>query len=356
VTLSLRASAAISPRARLTARLRAADVMSLPEPQAAELIRDLERDPLFRRLLGWEGGERVVRRRRFAGCGLSRRFHELNESLLSAPAAMDVQGFLDGRRPAAELIRRMGAEDFERYFLHQEDGLSREGLSQRLGLTAAQVEAVADFVLAFSARAEFFRSAAPASPAEDLFCVGRVEGDAFDGFHASYSAPHLARGRYAVDQDAWTRVKAGLPAADRRRAAALLRQAGMLALRADAFHRVLAEALREQRAWLAGGGRGTLRILSQREAGRRLGLSSSTVCRAVAGRAIVLPWGEEARLADLFPQKKRVLQDILSSERGTLACRTDGELRDWLLERHRLRVPRRTVNYWRRRLAAEEAP
>jgi DNA-directed RNA polymerase specialized sigma54-like protein len=180
--------------------------------------------------------------------------------------------------------------------------------------------------------------------------VGRIAGDAFEGFRVEYFVPHLARGRYRVDKDAWARRKVSLSPGERRRAAELLGRAEALSLRADTFHRVLVEALDSEKEWLSGGEDAALRVLSQREAGRRLGLSSSTVSRAVAGRSVETPWGRQIRLADLFPQKKRVLREILSENAEALAGLSDRAVQEWLLSRRQLRVPRRTVNYWRRKL------
>lgn len=356
VSLSLRTapSATAAPRARLSARLKMADLLKLPEPSVGTMVRDLERDPLFRRLLGMEGGEPVVRRRRFPRASLSGRFREITDDFLEGKTGMDVEGFLDGRRGAAELIRNITAEDFERHFLYQEESLSRDGLSAKFGWTSAQVDEVLDFVLEFSARAEFFRSAAaPANPHEaPPVCLGRIEGDAFDGFTVAYDAPHLARGRYRVDGDAWERRKRAMLPEERSRAASLLGRAEMLNMRADSLHRVLAEALEAGRVWLAAEGRRAPRTLSQREAGRRLGLSSSTVCRVAAGRSVRTPWGQEVRMADLFPQKKRVLRELLTEAADEVQGQTDAQVQAWLWAHHQLKVPRRTVNYWRRKLAA----
>lgn len=356
MSLSFRvsASAKTSPKTALTARLKMVDVLSLDEPGVAVLVRELETDPLFRDLLGMGGGEAVVRRQRFSRAVLSSRFYELNETVAAGADAMDVQGFLSEHRAGAALVRRLGPADFERFFLHQDEVLPREGLASRFALSVEEVDAVFEFVLAFAARAEFFTAPSSAPSDRRFFCVGRIEGDVFDGFQAAYAVPHLARGRYRVNLDAWERRKSGLPPGDRRRGTVLLRRAETLNMRGDAFHRVVTLALEEGRAWLAGGGRGNLRSLSQREAGRRLGLSSSTVSRVVSGRSITAPWNQELRLGDLFPLKKQVLRELLTDGAEALKGLNDREVQAWLKERHQLSVPRRTVNYWRTRLLKEE--
>ncbi len=344
--------------ARLAARLKMVDMLSLPEKEAAVLIRDMERDPLFLALSSPADGGAVLRRQRYPRTSLSSRFYEINESLLAGAPSLDVQNFLEERRGAAALVKSMGADVFERYFLHQEEPLSRPEIAERLDLTEAQVGSVFDFVLAFSAQADLFESSAPSSPqpAERVLCIGRIEGDAFEGFRLAYFTPCLARGRYRVDKDAWEKRRASLSAQDRRRAAELLRRVDAFNMRSDTFQRVLTEALQSERAYLAGGGRERLKVLSLRETARRLSLASSTVCRVVAERSVQLPWGEEVRLSDLFPQKKRVLREVLEEGADAFSGRPDRAVQEWLLDRYQLKVPRRTVNYWRRKIAAEENP
>ncbi len=233
--------------------------------------------------------------------------------------------------------------------------MTRREIAERCGLPEEKTRKIFDFLLRFSVQAEFFHpSSLPLAPEARPLCLGRVEGDMSAGFVLSFFSPHLARGRYRIDYDTWEHLSSQkmLSAEERRRAAVLLRQVEMLNMRSDNFHRVLQEVLEVERAYLGSGKGERKRTLSLRETSRRLGVSSSTVCRLVAGRSVVLPWGEEVLLSRLFPQKKEVLREILEGHAESLSKAGDGDVQRFLWDQYQLRVPRRTVNYWRHRLEA----
>jgi membrane peptidoglycan carboxypeptidase len=93
--------------------------------------------------------------------------------------------------------------------------------------------------------------------------------------------------------------------------------------------------------------------LTQRSLARHLAVAPSTINRAIQGRSLVLPWGEEVLLEDLFCTRKSLCVDVLEAlavDDADFTDRTDEELQARLKERLGLPVPRRTVNSYRRLL------
>ncbi len=352
--LALDASPRANAKVRLFSRLKIADLLQVPENEMARVIRDLEKDPVFKKFLGLEGSSyRIFHRQRYAGTQISGRFYDLQEDFLSSEGRFDAQGFLASRSSAIALIRSIGKTDFERYFLYQQAGASRSETAETLGITPAQVDDVFDFLLEFSVQAEFIHhSSLRTENASRPVCLGRIEGNALDGFSLACFLPHMARGKYRIDYDAWKelREREALPPEDIRRGSQIIQEVEMINLRSDNFHRAFQESLQTARAYLATGRPEKQRVLSLREASRRIGVSSSTVCRLVAGRSVILPWGEEVMLSRLFPQKKQVLCEILKNRQAEISEAGDGDVQRFLLRDYQLRVPRRTVNYWRGRL------
>lgn len=355
--------AVVSPRlaagakVSLAARLRFMSVLSLSEREVGEFVGRLERDGLFRRLLGLEGaGWRVIRRKRYARTRWTAGAFDMDESRLRDARPADPPMSLTEDPELLPLLERLGREKFERYFVLPDEPLTDEQAAEACGLTAGEVRRLADFALELCVRAEFFAPGAAAAAPAAASCLGEVYGDGED-YGIAYFSPHLARGRYEVDYDAWRRMREDgrLSVADARAGADLLRQAEMLNMRSDNLQRLVREGLETQGAFLAGGDREKLRTLSLRETARRLNVASSTACRLVAGRSVRLPWKEEVPLAALFPQKKEVLREILEAREDELAGKTDSIVQKLLSESYQLRVPRRTVNYWRRKLGAPEA-
>lgn len=353
--LSPRPSASAKPS--LGARLRFMSVLSLSERQIAELVGRLERDGLFRRLLGAEDPAwRVVRRKRYARTRWAAGAFEMDEGRLRDSRGADAPARLAEDASLLPLLERVGREKFERYFVLAEEPLTDEAAAAACGLTADEARTLRDFALELAVRDEFFDPGAAPRPSPPGSSLGEIYGEG-DSFGVAFFSPHLARGRYEVDYDAWRRLRKaeGFRAEDARAGGELLRQVEMLNMRMDNLQRLLREALETQKAFLAGGGREKLRVLSLREAARRLNIASSTACRLASGRLVRLPWKEDVPLAALFPQKKEVLREVLDARGDEIAGRTDAEVQALLSEAYQLRVPRRTVNYWRNKMSAEEA-
>ncbi|MDE2237658.1 MAG: hypothetical protein KGK30_07195, partial [Elusimicrobia bacterium] len=111
-------------RLALFGRMRMAEWIEMPERDFAREIERLEKDELFRRLY-FGSGQRAgaIRRQRwprarFAGIG------ELNERVTAGGGErVKVEERLEDQGEIAETIRRLGRENFERYFLYAEEAL-----------------------------------------------------------------------------------------------------------------------------------------------------------------------------------------------------------------------------------------
>ena len=144
-------------RAQLLARVQTVQLLRMGETQIAELIRGIETDPLFQRLLYPATKEwKVVRFQPHPRTRLSGSFYEVDERVMSADAPADVSSLLEERKGVLEIIQRIGREAFEKHFLRAEEALAPEALAETLGLIPADVKRLQDFLLAFSVRAEFF--------------------------------------------------------------------------------------------------------------------------------------------------------------------------------------------------------
>ena len=128
--------------------LRLFTMLAAPESDFLELVRRLESDPLFRKLAARAGGRQVISRIR-RGAHYSWDYNLGDARLLSAPDCAYIGGELLSARPEAlKLARRLGAADFERYFL-DENGAAPEEIRRATGLKPAEVSRIRDFVDAF---------------------------------------------------------------------------------------------------------------------------------------------------------------------------------------------------------------
>jgi transcriptional regulator with XRE-family HTH domain len=363
---SLRQSVGPSPAARglLLARLQTVPLLNMGEKQIAELIREVESDPLFQQILhptrpDWK----VVRFVPHPRTRLGDSFFELNENALRSDAPADVVGILERHKGVAERVKRMGRDRFERYFLRAEENMSPTEIAKECGLTPDQAEEVRSFLLDFSVNAEFFdpsglrKEASSSGPTARIARLGRWEAPPGGALTLDLTSPHLARGRYGIDYDRFQDLlRRGPLSGDlKRRLRAIVHRLELVNWRQNALFRMLDLLGHLQEDYLRSHDSLKRRIITQREMARRISVAPSTVNRALQDRSVVLPWGEELLLEDLFCSRKTLCLDaldVLESRDERFGDRSDAELQARLKKDLGFAVPRRTVNTYRREIAA----
>jgi hypothetical protein len=352
-------------RATLLARVQTVQLLKMSEGKIADLIKQVESDPLFERLLYPLRPEwKIVRYKPHPRTRLSSSFYDIDQKPLAGDTPADVSGLLKDSHGVMSLIRKMGREKFEKYFLRAEENVSVPALAAECGVKEAEVHAVRDFLLTYSVRAEIFdpsarnasNGAAPTLGARRITRLARLEvlpdGEVFFEF----LSPHLARGRYDIHYDRLqflTRSPALKPE-ERRRLKAFVRRLELINWRQNTLYRILDLLCHGQRNYLASRDTLTKAPFTQRQMARKLSVAPSTVNRAIQNRSLLLPWGEELLLEELFHARKDLCVDVLESlaERDPAFERlTDTEVQNRLVEKVGFPIPRRTVNTYRRFLA-----
>lgn len=321
-------------------------MLAAAEPDFLELVRRLENDPLFRKLASPAGGRQVISRAR-PGASYSWDYNLGDSRLLAAPDSSYISGELLSARPEAlRLARRLGAGDFEKYFL-DENGAAPEEIRRATGLKAAEVSRIRDFVGAFLQAHE--NLPVPAMPAERVRLVALVVRSG-RRLELSYLHPTYARGGYKVDRGALERLRrsGGLTREELGRLGPVLKAVDLFNWRKQGLRRTLEGIVKFQREFFSGG---PMKPLSQRAFAAGLRLSPSTISRLIAGRSLKTPDMSEVRLKDFFPSKKEYIIDRirrLAARPAAARCRpSDRVIACELREHFGIKVSRRTVNLYR---------
>ncbi|MBI3012996.1 MAG: hypothetical protein HYY63_05150 [Elusimicrobia bacterium] len=354
VQVNLRTGVKPSLRGQILARVRFTRVLNLSEPEFARFVADLEGDPIFRKLVyPHDGGPRAIFRKRFPHSGLSSSFYEVKEENRVGGGTVDVETLLAQHKGLVDLIRKIGRENFETYFLYEEEPRSEEFLAQACGIGIEEVRKIRSLVLEISLHSEFFH---PSSiPAHYLHCftVARIEKDEPGGLNIAYLSPHLARGRYVLNRERIEALKKGMISEEKKKLGEILKKMEWINLRQDTLQKILSEFVQSQEHYLSSREFARVVPMTQRELSRRIGVAASTVCRSIASKSIFLPWGEEKALKDLFWNRREVACVLLKNMLEDLSVQgnkkvKDSFLRDLMFRKHRIKVSRRTINLYRR--------
>jgi hypothetical protein len=309
MTMNMNLRPALSQKMSAWMGRRQALLLEATEPQFARIVHDLETDPLFRKLAFAHSLEnRAIRLHRPWRASFSPAFLELKDDLLAGrgDAAPDVESWVAENRGIVLLIRQIPPDLFRECFLEGKP-LPAADIAARCGLDLSCTVAVMEFVnlLAMSEPATTDATTPGDGPASCRVIASVIrEGAAFE---IRFASPHWSRGLYEID---YTKISAlrrqGLLTDEENvRLRALIQSLEILNQRKSSLFRVLEGILSTQRAWFEAEGKSGFRPQRQKDLASVLGIHASLVSRALAGRSLRAPWGEEIPLKDFFPMEKR---------------------------------------------------
>jgi DNA-directed RNA polymerase specialized sigma54-like protein len=337
------------PELKQVLRMEQASLLEMPEDEFHGLIAEIEKNPLFQRLYR---KERLIRHQRFPGTDISPAFYELKEDIVAGKGSADVESLLLDKEHLVGQIRRLGLEQFKRYFLFPESGMTAEGIAAECGLAVSEVQKINSLIDELSILSEFYNPSALSSEAIHYYKVATVDKDE-GGFVIGYSSASLARGRYSINYQRFEELKAGgaFTEAESRQARRLFKKLELVNSRKDTITRILQSIIDKQALYLDSGNLKALLPFSQQELAKKIGLAPSSVSRAIRGKSIGTPRGEEVPLKHFFPRprvfKKEVLKQLLETEEGLLS---DEAIRAKLLEKSGVAISRRSVADLRKEL------
>lgn len=327
-------------------RIKSSDVLELPESGFAEMIRRIEKDPLFSKLF-YE--EKILKLRRLPRASLATGLHEMLDNVRAPGGAVDVEKVVESRGQATAAVRKLGQENFEKYFLYNEGNYTPAEIARECALEQAEVESVIELMNTVSLHEEFQYQAAPAAGGSSYKRVAAVERTGEGEYGIKFYSPQYARGRYEYNKDAvrglvdrgviGNEEKAGL--------SRLLSLIEMVNDRKSTVYGILRTLVSRQRSYFASGDEARLEPFSQKELALAAGVQESSVSRAIFGRSLVTPGGEEKPLKFFCPSRKTMAKIYIRGILSGGAKMSDGELGLALERLHGLKLARRTVNAYR---------
>lgn len=341
-------------KGQLIYRLNFATLLSLPESEFARMIAEIEKDPFVQNLLyPKDPGLKILSKKRFPNSRLSSSFYEIDERVQASAASVDVQTLLSRHKGLVDLILRIGRDKFEKHFLYREGPETVEEAAEQCGITLKEAEDIQALLLDLSIQSEFFHpTSLPAEGTLRYTVVARIEQE-HGKVVISYLSPHLAGGRYMISRERLDALKKTLTREDRKKLKEVLEKVEWINLRQDTLQKILSILVLRQNTYLRSGEPKSRVPISQRSVSKDLKVAPSTVSRSLSAKSVLLPWGEEKPLKDLFLSRKdaaerwvsELLEQMPPEEREKMS---DARLRERLFRKYKLKASRRSVNLYRR--------
>jgi DNA-directed RNA polymerase specialized sigma54-like protein len=295
---------------KLIMRLEQAGLLEMPEEEFNRLIAEVESSPLFKDLYR---KERIIRYQRYPKTDISPRFYQLNEEIAAGTSTLDIESLLSNKEDVIRLIKKIGLENFKRYFLYLELGVSVEEVAQECNLELAEVEEINSLINEFSIMNEFYNPSVLSSEHGIHYSkVASIERGA-EGFIIGYLSPSYARGRYSIDYERFEELResGAIAGAEVKKIRQLFKRLEIINSRKDTVTRILQGIVEKQAPYFESGNGKAVLPLSQKELAERIGLVPSSISRAISGKSLETPWGEEKALKDFFPRPRMFRKELV---------------------------------------------
>ena len=330
-------------------RMEQANLLEMPEDEFKRLIANVEQGSLFQRLYR---KEKLIRHQRFPRTDISSSFYQLEEERVADKGSLDVESLLLNKEYIIRQIKKLGLEKFKRYFLFPESGITLEEIARESALEVSEVKEINNLIDELSIMSEFYQ---PSNITSDIIRYSKVASVDRDeeGFIIGYFSPSLARGRYSIDYERFEELKAAgaFTETEVKEARQLLKKLELINSRKDTLTQILQNIIDKQAVYLESGDLRSLLPFSQKELAERIELAPSSVSRAIRGKSIDTPWGEEIPLKHFFPRPKRfrkeLLRQLLETDKG---LSSDEVIRAKLWEKFGVAISRRSVANLRKEL------
>jgi len=330
-------------------QMEQADLLEMPEEDFNRIITEIERGLLFQRLYR---KEKLIRYQRFPRTDMSSSFYQLKEEMIADKGSVDIESLLVNKEYVVGQIQNLGLEKFKRYFLFPEAGLTEEEIAIECDLTVSEVGKINSLIDEFSILSEFYHPSAFSSEGIHYTKIASVERGE-EGFLIGFFSASFARGRYMIDYEKFEklRAEAAFTEAEAKEARQFFRRLELINSRKYTIGQILQGIIEKQALYLESGDLRALLPSSQKELAKKIGLAPSSISRAISGKSIDTPWGEEVPLKYFFPRprrfRKELLGRLLETEKGLTS---DEEIRARLQEKFGMAISRRLVTNLRKEL------
>ena len=336
---------------RLVVQLEQANLLEMPEEEFNRLAVEVESSPLFRRLYR---KERIVRYQRYPTTDLSSRFYQLNEEIMAGSTGnIDMETLLSDKEGIVRQIQGIGLDNFKRFFLYPEPGVSVEEIAEECGLETTEVEKINSLINEFSVICEFYHPSTLSSGRGIHYCkIASIERGP-DGLIIGYLSPSYARGRYLIDYETFEELRGdgAFSGAEVKEARQLFKKLELINSRKDTVTRILKGIVEKQSLYFEAENIKAILPFSQKELAEVTGLEPSSISRAISGRSIETPWHEEKPLKDFFPRPKMFKRELVKQllETGE-EFSSDEAIKTELEQKFGVSVSRRSIAALRKEL------
>ncbi|MBI2071241.1 MAG: hypothetical protein HYT79_11665 [Elusimicrobia bacterium] len=348
---ALRSSLNAIGRTALGVRLGA--IIRLPENRYEQQLNRLESEILFQELLRPGAGlPPVLTRRRFAHWQAPGFL--FSEQTAAAESSFD-WNLIDNHDETVTLIRHLGRERFERFFLYEEQGLPLPYIAATCNLTQEQASDIRRFTEEVLTKSPGFIAAPGPGAHLPVKIIARIDKNNDGTLSLGVFSARYARGRYLINHEALAALRKNLPPHKRRTLERLIAAIELANKKQTALEALCLGLIETQKTFFLSGETEKLQALTQRQLARQSGVHPSVCCRLLNHRAVQTPQGQVVLLKDLAPGRGRLIRRKIAEFAAQTSNLTGRRMADRLAQAGFGPVTVRLVNHYRALLRKKHA-
>lgn len=346
---------------QLWGRIKLSNFMEIPEEEFRQQINQIESHPIFKKLVTPDDQQsKIISYQRFPQTDINRNFCQLNEEITTDSKSPDLSPLLEKRKELIPHIKKIGLDNFKKFFLYQDDDSSTEEIAQTCKIAPAKVKAIRElmdelYILDLTHPTPAISSAASKSHGVKIASIEQDNETSGDQpvFKIGYFSPHYARGRYIINYKKLVELKSQneFSKSDFKEIERLVKHIELINARQTILYSIIKKILDVQTEYFKTGDADSLKPLTQQMLARHLSVHRSTINRTVNHKYIETPWGEEKYLKFFLINQKHFVKIILVQiTKDSSVNLADDIIKNLLKEKYNINLARRTICSYRHEL------
>lgn len=349
----------MTQKLQLVGRIKVAELLAIPESEFEQYIKEVEREPLFAIL---KNKYRIISYRGFRDVKVKKPL-EFKEEVVAGEMDAGIEKLLDENPQTLSLLKRIGKtvgeEDFRMVLEGRKDA---KYIIKKCALSPPEEKIFLEFINRFQL-GKIINSPPSFTPSQHsrFFLIASIEKEK-DGLviYPVKEDSYLIRGKYQINYDRFKEfVDTGkIKKSEVGKITELFKKLDLINRRTTTIYQILHCLKNIQRAFFESGNLLDIVPFTQSELARWLGLNPSTISRAIVGKSILTPQGEERPIKFFFSRRwiKNLLRKVIIQEReeikrGSLSIPlTDDLIQERLVKFYGVYISRRTVSKYRKLL------
>jgi hypothetical protein len=347
---------------QLWGRIKLSNFMDISEEEFRQQISQIENHPLFKRLNSPLNPQtKIISYQRFPNTDINRNFCQLNEDITTGSKSPDLDPLLEKRKEILPYIKKMGIDNFKKYFLYSENEHTDQEIASACKITPDKVKSIQEvmdelYILDLThPTPAVTASNSKTTPGVKIASIEKSE-DSSNGqpeFKIGYFSPHYAKGRYSVNYKMLFQLKSKneFSKSEFKEIERIVKQIELINTRRTMLHSIIKKILETQTDYFKTGDDNRLKPLTQQMLAKFLSVHRSTVNRVVNRKYIETPWGEEKYLKFFLINRKHFVKRILAQiTKDSATDLADEVIKNMLKEKYNISLARRTICSYRNEL------